>query len=127
VAETLAEARDAAEAVGTATEMLPAVTDARAAAQPGAPLVFDDITDNLCVDFHYGDSARTAEAFAKSAHVTRLRLVSNRIVVCAMEPRSATAHYDAASDRYTFYAGNQGVFGLKHQMAQLLNVKPEQM
>ena len=44
-----------------------------------------------------------------------------------MEPRSATAHYDKASDRYTFYAGNQGVFGLKHQMAALLNIKPQQM
>ncbi|MBV8412580.1 MAG: xanthine dehydrogenase family protein molybdopterin-binding subunit, partial [Alphaproteobacteria bacterium] len=83
-AETLAEARDAAEAVVVDIEMLPAVTDARAAAQPGAPLVFDDIADNLCVDFHYGDAEKTAEAFAKAAHVTRLRLVSNRIVVCAM-------------------------------------------
>ncbi|MBV8412407.1 MAG: molybdopterin-dependent oxidoreductase, partial [Alphaproteobacteria bacterium] len=91
------------------------------------PLVFDDIADNLCVDFHYGDAEKTAEAFAKAAHVTRLRLVSNRIVVCAMEPRSATAHYDAATDHYTFYAGNQGVFGLKHQMAALLNIKPGQM
>jgi len=126
-AETLAEARDAAEAVVVDIEMLPAVTDARAAAQPGAPLVFDDIADNLCVDFHYGDAEKTAEAFAKAAHVTRLRLVSNRIVVCAMEPRSATAHYDAATDHYTFYAGNQGVFGLKHQMAALLNIKPGQM
>jgi carbon-monoxide dehydrogenase large subunit len=127
VAETLAEARDAAEAVGVDIEMLPAVSDARAAAQPGAPLVFDDVPDNLCVDFHYGDSVKTAEAFAKAAHVTRLRLVSNRIVVCAMEPRSATAHYDAATDHYTFHAGNQGVFGLKHQMAALLNIKPSQM
>jgi carbon-monoxide dehydrogenase large subunit len=127
VAETLAEARDAAEAVIVDIESLPAVTDARAAAQPGAPLVFDDIADNLCVDFHYGESDQVAEAFAKAAHVTRLRLVSNRIVVCAMEPRSATAQYDANTDRYTFYAGNQGVFGLKHQMAALLNIKPEQM
>jgi carbon-monoxide dehydrogenase large subunit len=77
--------------------------------------------------FHFGDSAQVAAAFAKAAHVTRLRLLSNRIVVCAMEPRSATAHYNAATDRYTFYAGNQGVFGLKHQMAALLNIKPDQM
>jgi carbon-monoxide dehydrogenase large subunit len=114
VAETLEQARDAVEAVVVGIESLPAVTDARAAAQPGAPRVFDDVPDNLCVDFHYGNSALIAEAFAKANHVTRLRLVSNRIVVCAMEPRSATAHYDAATDRYTFYAGNQGVFGLKH-------------
>jgi carbon-monoxide dehydrogenase large subunit len=127
VAETQAEAKDAAEAVVVDIESLPAVTDSRAAAQPGAPLVFDDVPNNLCVDFHHGDEAATRAAFAKAAHVTRLRLISNRIVVCAMEPRSAVAHYDKATDRYIFHAGNQGAFGLKHQMAALLNIKPDQM
>jgi aerobic carbon-monoxide dehydrogenase large subunit len=127
VAETQAQAKDAAEAVQVDIDALPAVTDSRAGAQPGAPLVFDEAPGNLCVDFHYGDEAKTAEAFAKAAHVTRLRLVSNRIVVCAMEPRSALASYDKATDRYTFQAGNQGVFGLKHQMAALLGIKPDQM
>ena len=127
VAETLAQAKDAAEAVVVDIEPLPAVTDAREGAQIGAPQVFEDVPGNICVDFHYGDSEKVAEAFAKAAHVTRLRLVSNRIVVCAMEPRSAIGHYDAGSDRYTLYAGNQGVFGLKHQMADLLQIKPAQM
>ena len=127
VAETQAEARDAAEAVGIDIEALPAVTEAREAAQPGAPVVFDDVPGNVCADYHYGDAPKVAEAFARAAHVTRLHLVSNRIVVCAMEPRSAVAAYDKASDRYTFQAGNQGVFGLKHQMAALLGVKPAQM
>ncbi|UYN93818.1 MAG: xanthine dehydrogenase family protein molybdopterin-binding subunit [Enhydrobacter sp.] len=127
VAETLAQAKDAAEAVQLDIDALAAVTDARASAQPGAPLVFDEAPGNLCVDFHYGDTAKVADAFARSAHVTRLRLVSNRIVVCAMEPRSAVAHYDKASDRYTFHVGNQGAFGMKHQMAALLGIKPEQM
>jgi aerobic carbon-monoxide dehydrogenase large subunit len=127
VAETLAEAKDAAEAVMIDIDALPAVTDAREATKPGAPLVFDDAPGNLCVDYLYGDSAKVAEAFAKAAHVTRLRLVSNRIVVCAMEPRSALAEYDAKTDRYTLRAGNQGAFGLKHQMADLLKIKPNQM
>ena len=125
VAETLAQAKDAAEAVMLDIDALPAVTDAREAAQPGAPIVFDDAPGNICVDYHYGDSDKVAEAFAKAAHVTRLRLVSNRIVVCAMEPRSAIGEYDAASDRYTLRAGNQGAFGLKHQMADLLKIKPD--
>ena len=127
VAETLAQAKDAAEAVMVDIDSLPAVTDAREATKPGAPLVFDDAPGNLCVDYLYGDSAKVAEAFAKAAHVTRLRLVSNRIVVCAMEPRSALAEYDAKTDRYTLRAGNQGAFGLKHQMADLLKIKPNQM
>jgi len=127
VAETLAQAKDAAEAVMVDIDTLPAVTDAREATKPGAPLVFDDAPGNICVDYLYGDSAKVAEAFAKAAHVTRLRLVSNRIVVCAMEPRSALAEYDAKTDRYTLRAGNQGAFGLKHQMADLLKIKPNQM
>jgi carbon-monoxide dehydrogenase large subunit len=127
VAETLAQARDAAEAVMVDIDSLPAVTDAREATKPGAPIVFDDAPGNICVDYLYGDTAKVAEAFAQAAHVTRLRLVSNRIVVCAMEPRSAVAHYDAAIDRYILRCGNQGAFGLKHQMADLLKIKPDQM
>ena len=127
VAETQTQARDAAEAVVVDIEALPAVTEARDAAKPGAPIVFDDVPGNVCADYHYGDAAKVEEAFAKAAHVTRLHLVSNRIVVCAMEPRSAVAHYDKATDRYTFQAGNQGVFGLKNQMAALLGIKPAQM
>ena len=127
VAETQAQARDAAEAVVVDIESLPAVTEARDAAKSGAPIVFDDVPGNVCADYHYGDAAKVEEAFAKAAHVTRLHLVSNRIVVCAMEPRSAVAHYDKATDRYTFQAGNQGVFGLKNQMAALLGIKPAQM
>jgi len=127
VAETLAQAKDAAEAVMVDIEQLPAVTDAREATKAGAPLVFDDAPGNICVDYLYGDTTKVAEAFARAVHVTRLRLVSNRIVVCAMEPRSALAEYDATSDRYILRCGNQGAFGLKHQMADLLRIKPDQM
>jgi aerobic carbon-monoxide dehydrogenase large subunit len=84
VAGTLAEAKDAAEAVELDIESLPAVTDSRAAADPDAPALFDDVPGNVCLDYHYGDAGKVAEAFAKAAHVARLPLVSNRIVVCAM-------------------------------------------
>ncbi|MBL8673917.1 MAG: xanthine dehydrogenase family protein molybdopterin-binding subunit, partial [Rhodospirillales bacterium] len=127
VAGTIEQAKDAAEAVVVDIDALPAVTDARAGAADGAPLLFDDAPGNICLDFHSGDEARVAAAFAAAAHVARLRLVSNRIVVCAMEPRSVVAVHDAATDRYTMHAGNQGAFGLKHQMAALLGIKPAQM
>jgi carbon-monoxide dehydrogenase large subunit len=64
VAETMAQAKDAAEAVEVDIDPLPAVTDARAAAEPGAPLVFDDVPSNICLDFHAGDAEKVAEAFA---------------------------------------------------------------
>src|SRR5580698_3622804 len=100
VAETYAQAKDAAEAVVLDIEALPTVTDAREAAQTGAPEIYSDVPGNVCADYHYGDSEKVNEAFAQAAHVTRLRLISNRIVVCAMEPRSAIASYDKATDRY---------------------------
>ena len=72
VAETVAQAKDAAEAVALDIEPLPAVTSARDALKPGAPLVCDEVPDNVALDFHYGDGAKVAEAFAKATHVTRL-------------------------------------------------------
>jgi carbon-monoxide dehydrogenase large subunit len=127
VAETIAQAKDAAEAVAVAIDHLPSVAEARDAARPGAPLVFDEVPGNVCLDFHYGDTDKVAEAFAQAAHVTRLRVISNRIVVCAMEPRSAIAEYDPSADRYTLHSCSQGVFGLRRLLAGLLNFKPEQL
>src|SRR5207245_1247416 len=128
VAETAAQAKDAAEAVVVDIEPLQAVTSARAALKPGAPLLYDTVPGNLACDYHYGDAEKVAAAFARAAHVTRLEIVNNRVVVCAMEPRSAIAAYDAASDRWTLHAGCQGVFGLRGGLAKdILGVKPEKV
>jgi aerobic carbon-monoxide dehydrogenase large subunit len=128
VAETIAQAKDAAEAVELDVEPLPAVTSAKAALLPGAPLLYDDIPGNLACDFHYGDSDKVATAFARAAHVTRLPIVNNRIVVCAMEPRSAIAAYDGSDERWTLHVGCQGVFGLRNALAKdVFNVAPEKV
>ncbi len=120
VAETPLQAKEAAEAVVVEIDPLPAVTKMSEAAKPGAPLVYDDVPNNIALDFHYGDSEKTAAAFAKAAHVTRQAFVNNRIVVSAMEPRSAIASYDAAKDHWTFHVGCQGVFGMRAAIAELL-------
>src|SRR6266851_1245549 len=128
VAETAAQAKDAAEAVVVDIDPLPAVTSARAALKPGAPLLYDTVSGNLACDYHYGDAEKVAAAFARAAHVTRLEIVNNRVVVCAMEPRSAIAAYDAATERWTLHAGCQGVFGLRNSLAKdILDVKPEKV
>src|SRR5512140_1393129 len=101
VAETLAQARDAAEAVEVDIEALPAVTDAAEATKPGAPQLFDDVPNNISLDYHYGDAAKVDAAFKAAAHVTKLALVNTRLVVNTMEPRSAIGEYDAAADKYT--------------------------
>src|SRR5258708_3429809 len=110
VAETLAQAKDAAEAVEADIEVLRAVTKASDAAAPGAPQLYDDVPGNVALDYLYGDPAKVAAAFVGAAHVTKLKLVNSRLVVNAMEPRSAIASFEKASGRYTMNIGCQGAF-----------------
>jgi carbon-monoxide dehydrogenase large subunit len=105
VAETGAQAKDAAEAVLVEIDPLPAVTRASAAAAPEAPQLHDAVPGNVAAEFHYGDADKVAAAFAAAAHVTRLDIPSNRIVVCPMEPRSALAEYDSEDGRFTLRIG----------------------
>ncbi len=127
VAETLAQARDAAEAVEVDIEPLPAVTNAAEAAKPGAPQLYDHIPNNVALDFHYGDSAKIEAAFAAAAHVTKLDMVNTRVAVVSMEPRTALAQYDRKSERYTIQVPTQGVSGNKAIIARILNVPPEKV
>ena len=128
VAETAGAAKDAAEAVICEIDALPVVTSPRAAAAAGAPQLYPGAPGNVAVDYHYGDTAAVAAAFAGAAHVTRLDLISNRVVVNAMEPRVAIGQYDAAAERWTLHVGCQGVFGLRGALARdVLNVAPEKI
>ncbi|MBV9462037.1 MAG: xanthine dehydrogenase family protein molybdopterin-binding subunit, partial [Bradyrhizobium sp.] len=127
VAETAAQARDAAEAVELDIESLPAVTDAAEAAKPGAPQLYDHIPNNVALDYHFGDTAKIEAAFAAAAHVTKLDIVNTRVAVVSMEPRVALGHYDKATGRYTLQVPTQGVSGNKALMARILNVPPEKV
>lgn len=118
VAETAKQAKDAAEAVMLDIDALPAVTNAADAAAAGAPLVHEGTPGNVILDFHHGDSAPVAAAFAKAAHVTSLRIRNSRVVVCPMEPRSAIGEFEAESGRWVLRLGCQGVF----PMRQLLSI-----
>ncbi|MDQ1079035.1 xanthine dehydrogenase family protein molybdopterin-binding subunit [Pseudoroseomonas cervicalis] len=128
IAETREAAKDGAEAVYADVDTLPAVTEASAAAAPDAPQIYDHIPGNQVLDFHYGDAEKVRDAFASAAHVARLELRNNRVVVCAMEPRSAIAEYEPGEGRYTLHLGCQGVFGLRNQIANdLLKVPVEKL
>src|SRR5712691_11407695 len=122
IAESVAAAKDAAEAIVVEIDPLPAVTAPGLAAAPDAPLVYDDVPRNVALDFHYGDSGKVAAAFAAAAHVTRLDLRSNRIVVNPIEPRSALAHYDPERQHWTLHVESQGVFGFRNYIAGVLGV-----
>ena len=127
VAETLAHAKDAAEAIEPDIEPLPAVTRASEAAREGAPQLFDDVPGNVALDYLFGDPAKVQEAFAKAAHVAKLDLLNNRLVVSAMEPRAALADYDAAREHFTLHVGCQGVFGMKGQLADIMGIPGDKL
>jgi carbon-monoxide dehydrogenase large subunit len=127
VAETPIQAKEAAEAVVVEIDPLPAVTKLSETTKPGAPQIYDDAPNNIALDFHYGDAEKVKAAFASAAHVTRQRFVNNRIVVSAMEPRSAIAFHDAAKDHWTFHVGCQGVFGMRAGIAEILGVKTDKV
>ena len=127
VAETPRRRRTRPRRSRSTSMPLPAVTRPSEAVQPGAPLLYDDVPGNVALDYHYGDADKVAAAFAKAAHVTRLKLVNNRLVVSAMEPRAAVAVYEPASGRFTLHVGCQGVFGMKGQLADILGVEPKQV
>src|SRR6516225_1327622 len=127
VAETLAQAKDAAELVEVEIEPLPAVTTPSAAAAAGAPVLYDDVPENVGLDFHFGDSDKVTAAFAGAARVTRLQLRNNRIVVNAIEPRSAIAQYDPERCHWTLHVRCQGVFGFRNYIAGVLGVGRDQM
>ena len=128
VAETAVQARDAAEAVEVEIDALPAVTDAAAAAEPDAPRLYEDVPGNVCLDYHFGDKDAADKAFAEAAHVTKLRLLNNRVVVAAMEPRSAVAAYDPDAESWTIHVASQGAFGMRNMFAtHILGVRTDKV
>ena len=101
VAETLAQAKDAAEAIEVDYESLPAVTSIADAVAPGAPAVWDECHDNQAFVHELGDKAVAERAFAAAAHVIRHRIVISRLTTNSMEPRGCLADYDPREDRIT--------------------------
>ncbi|MGA8961512.1 MAG: xanthine dehydrogenase family protein molybdopterin-binding subunit [Pseudolabrys sp.] len=127
IAETVAQAKDAAEAVTVDVEPLPVVLKPADAVKPGASLVFDAVPNNIALDFHYGDAAKVAEAFARAKHVTRLETSNQRLVVNAMEPRSAIGEYDNADSKWTLYSSSQGVHGMKTSLMDILSAPADKV
>ena len=127
VAESVAQAKDAAEAVTIDIETLPVVLKPADAVKPGAPLVFDAVPNNVALDYHFGDAAKVADAFAKAKHVTRLKTSNQRMVVNAMEPRAAIGEYNAAANKWTLYSSSQGVHGMKTSLMDILSAPADKV
>ena len=125
VAETRAQARDAAEAVEIDWEELPAIIDPMDAIAEGAHQLHENAKRNLVYDWEIGDAAAVDAAFQRASHVTRIDLVNNRLVPNAMEPRAALGHYDAGDDHYTVWTTSQNPHVARLVMSAFYNVAPE--
>jgi carbon-monoxide dehydrogenase large subunit len=122
VAETVAQAFDAAEMIAVNYEELPAVTSTADAPKPGAPRVWDDCPDNICFVELIGDKAATDAAVSRASHVTRHRFVINRVTAATMEPRGAVGDYNATDGRYTIYTPIQRPHPTRTDLAKVLKV-----
>ena len=124
VAETLAQARDAAEAITVDYGVLPAVVDTARAAG-AATVVHQEAPDNTVFNWHLGDKAATDAAFAQAAHVTRLDIVNNRLVPNAMEPRAAVGDYEAGEGIFTLYTTSQNPHVARLVLSAFIGIAPE--
>jgi carbon-monoxide dehydrogenase large subunit len=118
VAETFAQAQDAAEKVSVESEDLPAVSDAESAVAKGAPQLWPQAPGNIALDWADGDEQAVDAAFAKAAHVERVRLADTRLAPSAMEPRAAIGEWDAKAERYVLTASTQGVAVVRKLLAE---------
>ena len=126
VAETAAQARNAAEAVELDIEELPAVVDMAGALSDGSAKVHDELDNNLCYDWVFGsDDAAMEAAFSSAAHVTTLELVNNRLVANPMEPRVAVGDYNSTNDESTLYTTSQNPHVIRLLMGAFVLGIPE--
>jgi aerobic carbon-monoxide dehydrogenase large subunit len=126
IAETKAQARDAAEAVDITYKVLPAVVDAAEALQAGAPQLHPEAPDNLIFDWAIGSGEEAVDkAFAGAAHVTHMTIRNNRLVPNAMEPRAALGHYDRGEDHFTLWTTSQNPHVARLVLSAFYNVAPE--
>jgi aerobic carbon-monoxide dehydrogenase large subunit len=125
VAETLNQAKDAAELIQVDYDPLPAVTSAAEAAEPGSPRVWDENPDNVSHLFERGDKLKTEAAFARAAHIVKRRYVISRVHAHYMEPRGLIGSYDAGQDRLTLHANVNYPHRVRNMLANMVFKVPE--
>jgi carbon-monoxide dehydrogenase large subunit len=117
-ADTLDQAKDAAEALAIEWEPLAAIAETQRAHQPGAPLTWQNVPRNVCFVHDAGDPAGTEAALARAAHQVTIAYPVNRVTAAPMEPRAALALYDAGADSFTLYAGLQNPHYNREELAE---------
>jgi aerobic carbon-monoxide dehydrogenase large subunit len=125
IADSLGQARDAAELIEVDYAIEPAVTDASDAVKTGAPLVHPEVPGNVCYDWHLGDPAAVDAALKGAARIVKLDLTNNRLVPNAMEPRAAIGDFDRATGEHTLYTTSQNPHVIRLLMGAFVLHIPE--
>ena len=126
IAQSRESARDAADLIEVELEELPAIIGFEKALAARAS-VHEDIPDNICFDFEYGDADRTNELIKRAEHVARVTVESPRVAPTPMELRAALASYDAQAESYEIRCAHQGAFAMRDALAAMMNVRPEKI
>ena len=127
IAETLAQARDAAELVEVDYGILPSSSATADAARADSPKVWDDLAGNICIDADIGDRNAADAAFDGAAHVVKISSTISRVTGVPMEPRAALGDWDAATGRCTIHAGSGGAVRQKREIAEILGLEQDQV
>lgn len=125
VAQTLEQARLAAEAIDVSYDALPVAVDLDDATAPGAPLMCDELGDNVAAEMRHGNAKATADAFAVAKHIVKLNLMNQRVSAFSLEPRSVLHTFDEASGRLTIRMSSQMPSGLRDTVCGALNIPKE--
>jgi carbon-monoxide dehydrogenase large subunit len=125
IADSLGQARDAAERIAVDYAVDPAVVDVVAALKPGAPQVWPEAPGNVCYDWHLGDAAAVETAIGKAARIVKLDLINNRLIANAMEPRAAIGEYDRATGEHTLFTTSQNPHVIRLLMGAFVLHIPE--
>ena len=122
IAESVSQAKDAAELVDVDYEIVSSVVDTAMALEPDAPPVWDEVPDNLCFRYELGDKEAADAAFQRAHHVARQRLVITRVTSNTMEGRAALGFFDRREDRFILYAGLQSPHSMRQEIANVFKL-----
>jgi carbon-monoxide dehydrogenase large subunit len=125
VANSVEIAKDGAELVEVEYDILQSVTNTREAAEPNAPLLWDQFDSNVCLDAVLGDSIKAAQIFDHAEYVVKFDTVVQRVTAVPMEPRSTLAKYDPNTSKYIVYTCSSGAVRVKNDLAIVLGVPPD--
>lgn len=127
VADSRALAQDAAELIEVDYKSEDAASGTATALDEGTPLVWPELGSNRAFSYHIGDKAKTAAAFARAAHVTRIEFINNRLVCNYIEPRSAIGEWNTQENRFVLTTGSQGVHSMQYILADIFKIKKNQL